>query len=118
MKLLDRLRHDYRAPEETDEHGRPLPDEAPLPQPEHEEPRQADPTPTSLSKRDYVAIVKRAGKESLNDNITNLAAALAYYAFLAIPSALLVALGVFSLLAGPDTIQSLISNLGKVMPGQ
>ncbi len=90
----------------------------PQPQPEHDEPRLEDPTPAKLSKRDYLAILKRAGREALDDNITNLAAALAYYAFLAIPSALLVALGVFSLLAGPDTVASLVDTLGKVMPGQ
>ena len=40
-----------------------LPDEAPRPQPEHAEPRLQDPSPTELSKRDYVAIVKRAARE-------------------------------------------------------
>ena len=38
-----------------------------------------------LSKRDYMAIFVRAGKKSIKDHIPNLAAALAYYAFLAIP---------------------------------
>ena len=103
---------------EQEETGRPTPDEAPEPQPEHEEPRLRDPEPTDLSKRDYVAIVKRAAKESLNDHITNLAAALAYYAFLAIPALLLVVVGLFSLLATPDTINSLIDQLAKVMPAE
>jgi membrane protein len=116
MRVLGRNRADERMPEE--ETGRPLPDEAPEPQPEHDEPRLAEPGATDLSKRDYVAIVKRAAKESLNDHITNLAAALAYYAFLAIPSVLLVAVGLFSLLATPDTINSLVDQLAKVMPGE
>jgi membrane protein len=93
-------------------------EEAPQPQPEHEEPRLQDPGPTDLSKRDYVAIIKRAGKEALDDNITNIAAALAYYAFLAIPSALMVAAGIFTLVAGPDTVSSLVDTVGKVMPTQ
>jgi membrane protein len=93
-------------------------EEAPQPQPEHEEPRLQDPGPTDLSKRDYVAIIKRAGKEALDDNITNIAAALAYYAFLAIPSALMVAAGIFTLVAGPDTVSSLVDTVGKVMPAQ
>jgi membrane protein len=92
--------------------------EAPQPQPEREEPRLRDPGPTDLSKRDYVAIIKRAGREALDDNITNIAAALAYYAFLAIPSALMVAAGIFTLVAGPDTVSSLVDTVGKVMPGQ
>lgn len=93
-------------------------DGAPQPQPEHQEPKLQDPTPSKLSLRDYWAILQRAGKETLNDNVPALAAALAYYAFLAIPSALLVAVGTFSLVAGPDTINSFVDTLGKVMPGQ
>jgi membrane protein len=88
----------------------------PSPQPERQEPRLRDPGLTDLSRRDYVAIVKRAGKESLNDQITDLAAALAYYSFLAIPSVLLVALGAFSLFSGPEAIQSLMDRLGQVVP--
>jgi membrane protein len=91
---------------------------APQPQPEHEEPKQQDPTLGSLSKRDYFAIIKRAGKETMDDNLPALAAALAYYAFLAIPSALLVAAGVFSLVAGPDAVNSIVDALDKVMPAQ
>src|SRR6266851_8773636 len=71
-----------------------------------------------LTKRDYRAIIRRAFKEAGNDHITNLAAALAYYAFLAIPSILLVAVGVFSLITGPDAISTLIDKLGTIMPGQ
>jgi membrane protein len=93
-----------------------LEQQRPEPQPEHGEPKLAEPTPRDLSKRDYLAILIRAGKESLNDHITNLAAALAYYAFLAIPSALLVAVGVFSLVAGPDAIQTILDKVETVAP--
>jgi membrane protein len=86
------------------------------PQPEHTEPTLVDPGPRDLSKRDYLAILVRAGKESLNNHITNLAAALAYYAFLAIPSALLVAVGVFSLVAGENAISTIIDKLEGVVP--
>jgi membrane protein len=96
----------------------PAREEAPQPQPERAEPKLRDPGLSKLSGRDYVAIVKRAGKEAMDDHITNIAAALAYYAFLAIPSALLVAVGIFSLVAGPDTINSLVDKLGTVMPSQ
>src|SRR5262249_2874105 len=92
--------------------------DAPQPQPEHDEPRLRDPGPTQLTKRDYLAIGKRAGKKTLDDNLPALAAALAYYAFLAIPSILLVTVGTFSLLAGPDTVNSLMDTVGKVMPAQ
>ena len=98
--------------------GRPIPDEAPQPQPEHREQRLADPEPTDLSKRDYLAILKRAAKCANEDHITNLAAALAYYAFLAIPSALLIAIGLFGIFASPQDVSTLVDKLGTIMPAQ
>jgi membrane protein len=86
------------------------------PQPEREEPKLEDPGPRDLSKRDYRAIVTRAAKESLNDHITNLAAALAYYAFLSIPSLLLVSVGVFSLVGDADAVDEIIQRLEGVAP--
>jgi membrane protein len=115
MKLLQR-HPDRHAPEDAP--TQPGRQEGPQPQPEREEPKLADPAPSDLSRRDYVAILRRAFKEASADHITNMAAALAYYAFLAIPSALLVGVGVFSLVAGPDTINTLVDKLGTIMPGE
>jgi membrane protein len=105
-------------PRIEDSGGRPLPDEAPLPQPERREPRLEDPKLTDLSRRDYVAILTRAGKEARDDGITDLAAALAYYSFMAIPSVLLVAVGVFTLVADASDITALIDRLGSIVPTQ
>ena len=69
-----------------------------------------------LSARDYVGVVYRGIRRALADNVTNLAAAVAYYAFLAIPSALLVAVGAFSVFAGPDAINNILDHLSPVMP--
>jgi membrane protein len=113
MRLLQR----HRA-EQDDSSQRPLPDEAPEPQPEHDEPRLEDPGLTDLSKRDYAAIVRRALKAFQEDHMTNIAAALAYYAFLAIPSALLLAAGLFGLLAGPSAITTVIDKLHGIVPGE
>jgi len=52
----------------------------------------------------------------MDDQITDLAAALAYYSFLAIPSLLLVSLGVFTLFADAEAINSLLERFGRVMP--
>jgi membrane protein len=93
-----------------------LPEEAPRPQPERLEPELRDPSLGDLSRRDYKAIVVRAGREALADGITDLAAALAYYAFLAIPAALLVAVGLFGLFAGPDAVDSMMERLEGVVP--
>jgi membrane protein len=117
MKLLQRIRQERSSSDDYYDE-RPLPDEAPEPQPEHDEPRLAEPGPTHLSKQDYLAIVRRGIKEFNNDHMTNIAAALAYYAFLAIPAALLVAVGLFSLLAGPSAVTTLIGKLHGIIPGQ
>jgi membrane protein len=90
--------------------------EGPTPQPELREPRLHDPGLSDLSKRDYLAVMVRGVKSALADNVTNLASAVAYNAFLAIPSALLVALGGFSLLAGPSAVKTIMSHLSSVMP--
>jgi membrane protein len=95
----------------------PLAD-APTPQPERHEPRERDPGLTDLSARDWLAILKRAAKETLEDNIPMIASALAYSTFFAIPSVLLVAVGLFTLIAGPATITSLIHHFERVMPPQ
>ena len=97
---------------------RPLPEGATPPQPELREPRLRDPGIRDLSRRDWKAVLVRAAKETKNDNVTDTAAALAYYAFLAIPAALLVSLGVFSVLAGPETIERLLDKLGTVVPAE
>jgi membrane protein len=89
---------------------------APSPQPERHERELRDPRLTDLSRRDYKAVVIRAAKEALDDQITDLAAALAYYSFLAIPSILLVALGAFTLFADAEAINSLLEKFGQVMP--
>jgi membrane protein len=47
-----------------------------------------------------------------------LASALAYSSFFAIPAVLLVTVGVLTLVTGPDTITSLITHAGTVMPKQ
>jgi uncharacterized BrkB/YihY/UPF0761 family membrane protein len=76
-------------------------EEAPTPQPEQRERELPDPGLTDLSFRDYKAIVVRAGEQAVAHGITDLAAAVAYYSFLAIPAVLLFAVGLFSLFASP-----------------
>jgi YihY family inner membrane protein len=72
--------------------------------------------------RAWVRYVKNllagAGRRAIANNITDLAAALAYYTFLAIPAVLLVTLGLFSLFASPDSITTLLDKFGKIVPSQ
>jgi membrane protein len=114
MKLLNRKR--ARGPQIRD--GEPAEREGPAPQPERREPKLPDPGLTDLSKRDYQAILVRAAKKALADGITDLAAALAYYSFLAIPAVLLVAVGLFTLIASPEAITTLMDKIGTVAPSQ
>jgi membrane protein len=90
----------------------------PAPQPERYEPRLEDPHLRDLSRRDWLAVLKRAGKAMLEHNMTMIAQALAYSTFFAIPSVLLLAIGLFTLVSSPATIDSLIGRLHGVMPGQ
>ena len=115
MKLLQPSRERARGGTASGAPDEDAPD-APRPQPEHREPRLDDPGVLDLSKRDYLAVLQRAVSEASNDHITNLAAALAYYAFFAIPSALLVVVGVFTLIASPSDVNTIVDKLGTVMP--
>lgn len=91
--------------------------DAPSPQPEHHEPKIPDAGLTDLSQRDWKAIFVRAGKEALDDNVPMIASALAYASFFAIPAIMLVALGLFTLVASPETIASLMNSITGVIPG-
>jgi membrane protein len=57
-------------------------------------------------------------KGFLDDNGTMLASALAYSTFFAIPSVLLVVVGVFTLVVGPGTISTVMAHFSNVMPHQ
>jgi membrane protein len=87
----------------------------PTPQQEHGE---LNPVPRELSFADWRAAFVRAGKRMLADNMLMIASALAYSSFFAIPSVLLVAIGLFTLLASPGTILTVVNHLGHVMPTQ
>jgi membrane protein len=74
-----------------------------------------DETPPPEEKRPR-SILVAALRDTFADNLTNVSAGLAYYAFLAIPSALLIAVGVFSLVASPSDVPTLLNHLRNVMP--
>jgi membrane protein len=118
MWLFSRKR-ESRGPQVRDRSGNgSVPDEAPTPQPERAEPELRDPRLRDLTGRDIKAVLIRSGKEAMDDAITDHAAALAYYAFLAIPATLLVTVGFFSVFAGPDAVTTIMEKLGTVVPGE
>ena len=67
---------------------------------------------------DVGLVLRSAVVEARRDRITTTAQALAYSLFLAIPSALLVVLGVFSLLASPADVDRLIHRSQDVIPAE
>jgi membrane protein len=78
----------------------------------------SDPELHDLTLADWKAVFVRAAKSFMHNNGTMLASALAYSSFFAIPAVLLVTVGVFTLVAGPDSIANLMSHFRHVMPGQ
>ena len=94
-------------------YARPMRDEAQL-----DTSRSENGAVTRLARNEWVSIVKRAGKRTIDDNMPMIAQALAYSTFMAIPAVALVALGIFTLFAGPQTITTLMQHFGSVMPQQ
>ncbi len=68
--------------------------------------------------REWPGLLVAAGKNALADDVTLLASALAFSAFLAIPATLLLVVGLFSLVAEPSLIGDLMEKLGTVMPAE
>jgi membrane protein len=72
--------------------------------------------PSKLSGRSWWGVLKRTVREFDEDNLTDWAAALTYYAVLSIFPGLLVLVSVLGLL-GQSAIQPLIDNMGTIAPG-
>jgi membrane protein len=69
-----------------------------------------------MKKRSWIEVAKRTVREFQEDNLTDWAAALTYYAVLAIFPALIVLVSLLGLI-GESATQPLLDNLGKVAPG-
>ncbi|GAA3877412.1 hypothetical protein GCM10022243_47780 [Saccharothrix violaceirubra] len=74
-------------------------------------------TPAQLSKRTWWGVLKRTVKEFNDDNLTDWAAALTYYAVLSLFPGLLLLTSLLGLL-GPDATKSLVDSLNVLGPGE
>jgi membrane protein len=95
------------AADQTDQNSPPDPDD----------PRKPD-SPTDLTKRSWLYVARRTAREFQQDQCTDLAAALTYYAVLTIFPALVVIvslLGVFG--QGKRTTDALLEIAGGLLPG-
>ena len=72
--------------------------------------------PTDLKGKSWGGVLKRTATEFQDDNLTDWAAALTYYAVLSIFPALIVLVSLLGLI-GSSATQPLIDNLGTVAPG-
>jgi membrane protein len=73
--------------------------------------------PTQLPKRSWWAVLKRTVKEFGDDNLTDWAAALTYYAVLSLFPGLLLLTALLGLL-GPDATKSIVDSLDALGPGE
>jgi len=73
-------------------------------------------SPTELSKPSLLAVLKRARREFSNDRLTDLAAALTYYAVLSIVPGLIVLVSILGLL-GADTTTQVSNQVQAIAPG-
>ncbi len=78
--------------------------------------RDAPDSPRELSKPSLLAVVKRARAEFSNDRLTDLAAALTYYAVLSVVPGLLVLISILGLL-GADTTTQVTNQVQSIAPG-
>src|ERR1700704_2111975 len=78
--------------------------------------RTAEPDLADLRTGDFKRVLVRAAKRTMADNMTGVAKGVAYGTFFAIPSALIFALGVLNLTAGPNSINKLVDKLSGVVP--
>ena len=81
------------------------------------EAREAD-SPTDLTKRSWIYVVRKTAREFSRDECTDLAAALTYYAVLAVFPAAIALISLVGLVGqGPRTVQTLIGVLQQAGAG-
>jgi len=73
--------------------------------------RSGPETPTDLNKRSWLGTLKRSGKEFKDDNLTDWAAALTYYAVLSLFPAIIALISILGLVVDPATITRVITDV-------
>lgn len=75
-------------------------------------------TPARIPPRGWWQVIRRAFKESSADNVSLLAGGVAYFAFLAIPPAIIAALALYGLVADPETVSRQVEDLAAGLPAE
>ena len=74
-------------------------------------------TPAQIPPGGWWQVVRRAFKESTDDNVSMLAGGVAYFGFLAVFPALIAAISLYGLVADPATVAAQINGLASALPG-
>ena len=107
------LRHEVSRTAPTPRPPGPAPPAAPVTTAPPDAGARAAALPPRRGVRGVVDTVIAATRAGMALGITDIAATLAYYAFLAIPAVALVVVGVFGLTSGPGTAQDVVSVLDE-----
>jgi membrane protein len=91
-------------------------DKEPQPGPEPEVVQAQPEKPGELGKQSWGSVLKRTGKEFMDDELPDRAAALTYYGVLSIFPALLVVVSILGAV-GPSATNALLNNVGSLAPG-
>jgi membrane protein len=74
--------------------------------------------PQDIPRRGWKQVIMRVGTRISRDNVSIIAAGVAFYAFLAIPSALTALVALYGLAFDPQDVQRQIASLNGAMPGE
>ena len=74
--------------------------------------------PTAIPPRGWWQVVRRAVKEASADNVAMLAAAVAFFAFLAVPPTMIAGLTLYGLVADPEQAARQMEALADTLPEQ
>ncbi|WP_078964867.1 YihY/virulence factor BrkB family protein [Streptomyces aureocirculatus] len=110
MAGTDKQEDAYKEPETS--HGEPDPAVGP----DAEVERNAPKGPTHVPARAWGQVLRRTGKEFLEDELPDRAAALTYYGVLSLFPALLVLVSLLGV-AGQEATRSIVDNLQQLAPG-
>ena len=72
--------------------------------------------PTDIPARGWLGVAKRTQKEIKTDNVTLIAAGVAFYSMLAIFPALIAVVTVYGLVAEPADVQEQVDSFAEIMP--
>lgn len=77
--------------------------------------READ-KPTDVPPKGWLDIVSRTGKRISDDNMTIVAAGVAFYAFVAVVPALAATIGIYGLMSNPSQVSEQVTSFARILP--